>query len=308
MDPTELSDAFRERPALHRFPGTMAERAQALCAYVAETYDGDAARAWTEASDGADLRARLLAMPGIGEMKANALIAILAKRFGVRPPGWEAVMPKHPTLGDVDSAEALAAVPGPEARLQGLAQGRLTRALAAVAAGDDHRSTHQRREEVIELGSRIRAEPRVHLGGLDDGARGGHQPVEALRPRQPRDRAGVGVAPGDALDGLEVGTDLLRIGVGVERPKANLVEVDPCRQEALRPAEQHHARVQPLAPFHARHDADEGVLVGTATGIRGGPGGGSAGHRQATDRRSASRASSAKPRRRRAAAARRRTR
>ena len=109
MDPTELSDAFRERPALHRFPGTMAERAQALCAYVADTYDGDAARVWTEAADGADLRARLLALPGIGEMKANALIAILAKRFGVRPPGWEAVMPTHPTLGDVDSAEALAA-------------------------------------------------------------------------------------------------------------------------------------------------------------------------------------------------------
>ncbi len=109
MDPTELSDAFRRRPALHRFPGTMAGRAQALCAYLADTYDGDAARIWTEATDGADLRARLLALPGIGEMKADSLIAILANRFGVRPPGWESVMPDHPTLGDVDSAEALAA-------------------------------------------------------------------------------------------------------------------------------------------------------------------------------------------------------
>jgi uncharacterized HhH-GPD family protein len=109
MDPSELDEAFRRRPALHRFPGTMAERAQALCAYLADTYDGQADRVWTEAADGADLRARLLALPGIGEMKANALIAILTRRFGVRPPGWEAVVPSYPTLGDVDSAEALAA-------------------------------------------------------------------------------------------------------------------------------------------------------------------------------------------------------
>jgi len=109
MDPAALADAFRERPALHRFPGTMAERARALCAYVAETYDGDAARVWTDAADGADLRTRLLALPGIGEMKANALVAILVRRFGVKPEGWESVMPTYPTLGDVDSAEALAA-------------------------------------------------------------------------------------------------------------------------------------------------------------------------------------------------------
>jgi uncharacterized HhH-GPD family protein len=109
MDPTALGDVFRQRPALHRFPGTMAERAQALCVYIAETYDGDAARVWTEAEDGADLRRRLLALPGIGAMKADALVAILVRRFGVKPPGWEAEMPDHPTLGDVDSAEALAA-------------------------------------------------------------------------------------------------------------------------------------------------------------------------------------------------------
>jgi uncharacterized HhH-GPD family protein len=109
MDSAALAEAFRQRPALHRFPGTMSERAQALCAYLTDTYDGDATRIWREASDGADLRARLLALPGIGEMKANALIAILTKRFGVRPPGWEAVVPSYPTLGDVDSAEALAA-------------------------------------------------------------------------------------------------------------------------------------------------------------------------------------------------------
>jgi uncharacterized HhH-GPD family protein len=108
MDPEELATVFRERPALHRFPGTMAERVQALCRTIAAEYGGDAGRLWGEARDGRDLEARLLALPGIGEMKARSLIAILVKRLGVRPDGWEAVVPKQPTLGDVDSADALA--------------------------------------------------------------------------------------------------------------------------------------------------------------------------------------------------------
>jgi uncharacterized HhH-GPD family protein len=107
MDPGELDRAFRERPALHRFPGTMAMRTQELCAAIATDYDGDAARVWTEASDGRDLQQRLLDLPGIGPMKARSLIAILGKRFGIKPPGWEDVAPSHPTLGDVDSVEAL---------------------------------------------------------------------------------------------------------------------------------------------------------------------------------------------------------
>jgi uncharacterized HhH-GPD family protein len=108
MDPEELAAVFRERPALHRFPGSMAARVQAICRAIATDYDGDASRVWTEATDGKDLEQRLLGLPGVGEMKAKTLIAILGKRFGVRPPGWEDVAPKHPTLGDVDSAEALA--------------------------------------------------------------------------------------------------------------------------------------------------------------------------------------------------------
>jgi uncharacterized HhH-GPD family protein len=107
MDAGELDHAFRERPALHRFPGTMAERTQDLCAAVASEYGGDASRIWLEAETGADLERRLLDLPGIGPMKARSLIAILGKRFGVQPPGWEDVAPKHPTLGDVDSREAL---------------------------------------------------------------------------------------------------------------------------------------------------------------------------------------------------------
>jgi uncharacterized HhH-GPD family protein len=108
LDPEVLQAAFRERPALHRFPGSMATRVQELCAVVARDYGGDASRVWTEARDGADLDARLRALPGVGEMKAKTLVGLLAKRFGVRPPGWEAVAPTHPTLADVDSADALA--------------------------------------------------------------------------------------------------------------------------------------------------------------------------------------------------------
>jgi uncharacterized HhH-GPD family protein len=108
MPPEDLADVFRERPALHRFPGSMAGKVQALCAAIATTYDNDAATVWTKAVDGPDLERRLLALPGIGDMKAKSLIAVLGNRFGVRPPGYEQVAPTWPTLGDVDSAEALA--------------------------------------------------------------------------------------------------------------------------------------------------------------------------------------------------------
>src|SRR3990172_6888268 len=109
MDPAALEDAFKTRPALHRFPANMAHRTQDLCAAIVRDYGGDAGRVWREAVSGKDLEASLLALPGIGEMKAKTLIAIIGKRLGVKPPGWEEVAPKHPTLGDVDSPPALAA-------------------------------------------------------------------------------------------------------------------------------------------------------------------------------------------------------
>jgi uncharacterized HhH-GPD family protein len=107
-DPAELEEVFKAKPAIHRFPGAMAKRVQDLCAAIDSDYDGRAERVWTEAETGADLKKRLLALPGIGEMKAKTLIAVLAKRLGVTPPGWEEVAPQHMTLGDVDSDEALA--------------------------------------------------------------------------------------------------------------------------------------------------------------------------------------------------------
>jgi uncharacterized HhH-GPD family protein len=107
MDPDKLDAVFRERPALHRFPGNMAKRTRELAAYLVETYDGDASRIWREARDGADLHARLLALPGFGPMKAGTLLAILGKQLGVAPAGWEAFLPDHMTLADVDGPEAL---------------------------------------------------------------------------------------------------------------------------------------------------------------------------------------------------------
>ena len=105
-DPAKLEAAFREKPAIHRFPGTMAQRVQDLAAVVAEEYNGDAARLWRDATDGADLRRRIESLPGFGKMKVIALGAVLAKRFGVEAA--QDLVPNHPTLGDVDSAEALA--------------------------------------------------------------------------------------------------------------------------------------------------------------------------------------------------------
>jgi uncharacterized HhH-GPD family protein len=102
----DLDPAFRERPAIHRFPGAMATRVHDLAVHIRDEYDGDAARVWTDAADTDALRANLAALPGFGEMKIKALGAVLAKRFGVSAA--EGLVPWHPTLGDVDSAQALA--------------------------------------------------------------------------------------------------------------------------------------------------------------------------------------------------------
>jgi uncharacterized HhH-GPD family protein len=102
----DLEPVFRAKPAVHRYPGAMAKRVQELAAHVRDRYDGDAARVWTDAPDGPALRANLAGLPGFGEMKTKALGAVLARRFGVEAA--QELVPSHPTLGDVDSAEALA--------------------------------------------------------------------------------------------------------------------------------------------------------------------------------------------------------
>jgi uncharacterized HhH-GPD family protein len=102
---TDLEPVFKEKPAVHRYPGAMARRVQDLAAYVVEEYDGNAARLWTEARDGSDLRERLAALPGFGDMKVRSISAVLAKRFGVAAA--QEIAPEHHTLGDVDSPQAL---------------------------------------------------------------------------------------------------------------------------------------------------------------------------------------------------------
>ncbi|MEA2426726.1 MAG: hypothetical protein QOF37_354 [Thermoleophilaceae bacterium] len=102
----DLEPVFRERPAIHRFPGSMAKRVHDLAVYVRDEYDGDAARVWTGAADADELRANIAALPGFGEMKVKALGSVLAKRFGVEAA--QDLVPWHPTLGDVDSRQALA--------------------------------------------------------------------------------------------------------------------------------------------------------------------------------------------------------
>jgi uncharacterized HhH-GPD family protein len=101
----DLEPVFRAKPAIHRFPGSMAKRVHDLAAHVLERYDGNAARVWTDAADADELRANLAALPGFGEMKVKALGSVLYHRFGVEAA--HELVPSHPTLGNVDSPQAL---------------------------------------------------------------------------------------------------------------------------------------------------------------------------------------------------------
>ena len=116
IDPRELATVDEEAllaaakgpPAIHRFPAAMAKRVRELAAYIDRTYDGEASRLWTDASDARDLKSRIAALPGFGDMKVASLFAVLVKRLGVDVAGAHEELPTHPTLGDVDSAQALA--------------------------------------------------------------------------------------------------------------------------------------------------------------------------------------------------------
>jgi uncharacterized HhH-GPD family protein len=115
IDPGALAKVFAERPALHRFPGSMAGRTQELARYLVEHYDGRAERVWSDAASGEELFARVKALPGFGEQKARIFVALLAKRLGVQPPGWQEVaggygQPGFFSVADIDGPEALARV------------------------------------------------------------------------------------------------------------------------------------------------------------------------------------------------------
>ena len=132
MDPERTWQAFATPPAVHRFPAAMADRVRGLCALVAADYGGDASRLWREARDAKDLTARLAKLPGIGPMKARSILALLTKQYGVRPAGWEKVVPDFPTLGEVTTPEELDAYQSQkrawkaQLRAQGIDPGTMT--------------------------------------------------------------------------------------------------------------------------------------------------------------------------------------
>jgi len=105
MDPAALEAVFRDKPALHRYPGSMAKRTQALCAHLVEHYQGRADGVWNDVPNGDELFARVLALPGFGPAKARIFVGLLGKRLGVCPPGWEVVAADWPSIADVDSFE-----------------------------------------------------------------------------------------------------------------------------------------------------------------------------------------------------------
>lgn len=115
-DPEAFTALFTDKPALHRYPGSMAKRVQQLCQFLVAQYDGEASAVWSDAATGAELRKRLNALPGFGTQKAQIFLALLGKQFGVRPPGWrEAAGPygeagSHRSVADITGPESLAEV------------------------------------------------------------------------------------------------------------------------------------------------------------------------------------------------------
>jgi uncharacterized HhH-GPD family protein len=122
MDPDKLAEIFSTKPALHRYPGSMAARTQALCQTIVDEYGGKADSIWRGAADGSDLFKRIKALPGFGEMKAKIFIALLGKQLGLRTPGWEAVSApygepgSHRSVADIVDAESLEKVRSFKAR------------------------------------------------------------------------------------------------------------------------------------------------------------------------------------------------
>jgi uncharacterized HhH-GPD family protein len=128
MDPQNVERAFRTPPALHRFPGSMAQRVHALCAVIANEYGGDASRIWREAADARDLERRFARLPGFGAAKAKMMVGVVAKQLGVRCAGWEQVAPNWPTLADVHTTAE---------RVEYQTQKRAFKASLRAAAADD---------------------------------------------------------------------------------------------------------------------------------------------------------------------------
>ncbi|MFO7299497.1 MAG: HhH-GPD-type base excision DNA repair protein [Actinomycetes bacterium] len=108
MDPGELESVFKGPPAIHRFPGSMAQRTQEMCRVIADEYDNRAENVWETASDATELLSRLKALPGWGEAKARIFVGVLGKRLGVAPAGWEEKAADWPSIADVATFDDVA--------------------------------------------------------------------------------------------------------------------------------------------------------------------------------------------------------
>ncbi|MFD4174356.1 HhH-GPD-type base excision DNA repair protein [Streptomyces anulatus] len=141
-DPDAFTELFTTKPALHRYPGSMAQRVQQLCQFLVVEYDGDASAVWRDAATGDDLLERLNALPGFGTQKARIFLALLGKQFGVRPTGWrEAAGPygeagSHRSVADITGPESLAEVRAykQEAKQEAKAAAKAAKAAARTPA------------------------------------------------------------------------------------------------------------------------------------------------------------------------------
>ncbi|MFI5978692.1 HhH-GPD-type base excision DNA repair protein [Streptomyces sp. NPDC051452] len=134
MDPEAFAALLSVKPAVHRYPGSMAKRVQQLCRYLVETYDGDAEAVWRGVGSGAELLKRLEDLPGFGKQKAQIFLALLGKRLGVTPEGWREAAGAY---GEARSFRSVADITGPEslARVRAHKQETKAAAKAAKAAG-----------------------------------------------------------------------------------------------------------------------------------------------------------------------------
>ncbi|KUN83791.1 Fe-S cluster assembly protein HesB [Streptomyces bungoensis] len=132
MDPEAFAALLSEKPAVHRYPGSMARRIQQLCQYLAEHYDGDAERVWKDAGDGRELLRRLQDLPGFGKQKAQIFLALLGKQLGVRPEGWREAAGAY---GEEKSFRSVADITGPESLARVRAYKQEAKAAAKAAKG-----------------------------------------------------------------------------------------------------------------------------------------------------------------------------
>ncbi|MFC7937392.1 HhH-GPD-type base excision DNA repair protein [Streptomyces sp. NPDC057387] len=132
--PEAFAALLSEKPAVHRYPGSMAGRVQQLCRYLVETYDGDAEGVWRGVSTGGELLKRLQAIPGFGKQKAQIFLALLGKQLGVRPEGWREAAGAY---GEPDSFRSVADIRGPESltKVRAHKQEMKAAAKAAKASG-----------------------------------------------------------------------------------------------------------------------------------------------------------------------------